>query len=327
MRLPALRLVALAAAMLPSRGLAQDTLPPPPPDPPDSVPGISAMAGVAPDTVTVGDHFRGVVRIVVPGGATVEFPEFGMIDPVEARGPAQVGRDSAGAWTATYPLVAWSTGDSMVAAISLSVRDSAGALEQYRVRMPLPVVRSVLPADTTLHLPRPAKAVIPIASPAPSPRGWMVLAILLAALLGLLGWIVMRRRRQTILEPMDPREAALARLAEIEAAGHLGRGEVVAYHVRVSRVLREYLAARDVGEDLTTTEVMDRARGGMMGETTARDLERLLRQADRVKFSGSDLMAGREATASFGESVRGWIMAWPAAASAIAAPPRREAAA
>jgi hypothetical protein len=306
MRRPALRLAALVAAMLPIRGLAQDTLPPAPSTPPDSVPGISAMAGVAPDTVTVGDHFRGVVRVVVPAGATVEFPEFGMIDPVEARGPVQVALDSAGGWSATYPLVAWSTGDSMVAAISIGVRDSTGELEHYRVRMRLPVVRSVLPADTTLHVPKPAKAVIPIAAPAPSPRGWIVPALLLGALLGLLGWIVLRRRRQTVLRPMDPREAALARLAEIEAAGHVGRGEVVAYHVRVSRVLREYLAA------------------GGVGETTARDLERLLRQADRVKFSGSDAMAGREATASFGETVRGWIMAWPPPAAAA---PRREAAA
>jgi hypothetical protein len=327
MRARALALAALAGVLLPSPGPAQDTLPPPPAAPADSVPGISAAAGVAPDTVTVGDHFRGVLRVVVPRGASVEFPQFEMVDPVEARGPVQVARDSAGAWTATYPLVAWSTGDSMVAAISLGVRDSAGVLQHFRVRLRLPVVRSVLPADTTLHVPKPAKAVIPIAAPAPATRGWIVPALLLAAVAALLGWIMLRRRRQTVLPNMDAREAALARLAEIEAAGHVGRGEIVAYHVRVSRVLREYVAARGLGEDLTTTEVIARGRRGLMGEGTARDLERLLRQADRVKFSGSDAGVGREATAAFGGNVRGWIMAWPAATSSAPAGSRREEAA
>jgi hypothetical protein len=304
-----LAMAAALAAMPP-----QDTLPVGAPA--DSLP-ITAAVGVAPDTVTVGDPFRAVVRVLPPAGARVDFPEFGMTDPVEARGAARIVADSSGAWTATYPLVAWSTGDSMVAAISLTVTLPSGEPAGFRVRVPLPVVRSVLPADSTLHVPRPAKAVVPIAVPG-RPRGWLLPAALLAGLLAAVGWLVLRRRRYSVAPAASPREAALARLAEIEEERLLERGEAVEYHVRVSRVLREYLARVGMGgEELTTTETMAAARGAAMAEAEAAELERLLRQGDTVKFAEA-WVVGAGPMRSFGADAKQWISAWPPEAESAA---------
>lgn len=276
---------------------------------------ISAAAGVAPDTVTVGDPFRAVVRLRVPAGARVDFPEFRMADPVEAVAPVEASGDSSGAWSGTYRLVAWSTGDSMTAAITLGVTGPDGERTSYRIRVPMPVVRSVLPADSALHLPRPAKAVIPIATPDAGRRGWLLPVLALAALLGLIAWGLLRRRGGMAL-PADPRDAALARLKEIDRAGHLERGEVVLYHVHVSRVLREYLAIRGLGgEDRTSSEILTGARAAGMPKELLQGLERTMRQADRVKFSGS--VAPDPAVArAFGGDVARWIRAWPAPAGA-----------
>ena len=245
-----------------------------------------------------------------------------MEDPVQALAPVEARRGPGGGWTATYRLVAWATGDSMVAAVTLGVTDSAGARTSYRIRLPLPVVRSVLPADSALHLPRPAKAVIPIALPDGGVRGWLLPVLLLAALLSAIAWVVLRRRRGAIALPGDPRDAALARLREIDREGLLARGEIVLYHVRVSRVLREYLAVRGLGgEDQTSSELLASARQGGVSDASVRDLERLLRQADLVKFSGAYAPDPRD-TGEFGAGVARWIRGWPEGAL----PARQEAA-
>lgn len=273
---------------------------------------LAASAGIAPDTVTVGDHFRVLVRVQAPEGASVVFPPFNLVEPVEAADSVRIRRDSTGAWTATYTLAAWITSDSLVAAIPFRVRNADGSTRDLRVRVELPHVRSVLPPDSTLHIPKPAKAVIPIAALAPTPRGWLIPAVLLGLVLVGIVWLALRRRISFAAAMIDPRSAALAELAEIEQEGLLARGEVYEYHVRTSRVLREYLAlAAGVGEHLSSTEAVQavRARAAEPAEVGA--LERLLRDADRVKFAGVPRGPGTGADETHGAAVARWIAAWP----------------
>jgi hypothetical protein len=287
------------------------------PDTAAAAPTLAASAGVAPDTVTVGDHFRVLLRVQAPAGATVAFPDFSLVEPVEAIDSVRVRRDSLGAWIATYRLVAWTTSDSLVAAMPIRVRSPDAAVQDLRVRVKLPFVRSVLPADTSLHVPKPAKAVIPIVVTGPTPRGWLVPAILLATVLAGIVWLVIRRRTPLTAGPVDARAAALKRLAEIEQERLLERGEVHAYHVRTSRVLREYLlAVAGLGEDLTTTEVLWSMPRDGSGPAVVDELERLLREADRVKFSGAARGAAFTGGGTHGEAAGRWIVAWPAAGGA-----------
>lgn len=289
---------------------------------------LSAAAGVAPDTVTVGDHFRVLVRVRAPAGATVVFPPFNLIEPVESVDSVRVRRDSLGAWTATYSLTAWITSDSLVAAIPFRVRSADGSSRDLRVRVELPHVRSVLPADSALHVPKPAKAVLPIVVAAPTPRGWLLPAVLLGLVFLAIVWLAVRRRRLTIPTLGDARAAALAKLREIEGAGLLARGEVHEYHVRTSRVLREYLAAAAaLGEDLTSSELLRAMRLRSADPATVAELERLLREADRVKFAGPGAGRGAVGGRTHGEGVSAWISAWPPPEAATdASPPTAEAA-
>lgn len=289
----------------------------------------SAAAGVAPDTVTVGDRFRVVVRVRAPGAAAVAFPPFELVEPVEGVDSVRVRRDSADSWTASYQLVAWVPSDSLVASIPFRVRAADGSSRDLRVRVDLPHVRSVLPADSSLHQPRPARAVMPIVVAAPVIRGWLVPGLLLLLVLVGILWFLLRRRTLLAAAPTDPRAAALARLRAIEAEGLLARGEVHTYHVRTSRVLREYLAAAaGLGEDLTSAEVLGVMSAGGTDRKTLAALERLLREADRVKFAGAASAGGGGSGRTHGEAVAEWIAAWPAdaAPAPIAADPDAEAA-
>lgn len=276
---------------------------------------LSASAGTAPDTVTVGDPFVVRVRVAAPRGALVAFPEFELIEPVEAADSLVVARDSSGTWTATYRLVAWTPSDSLVGVFPFRVRSGEGALRDVRVHVALPHVRSVLPLDSSLHVPRPAKAVVPIAVAGPVGRGWLLPAALLMAVVLLIAWLALRNRRVQGGGSGDPRELALAKLAAIETERLPERGAAIEYYVRVSRVLREYLAAAgDGGESLTTTEILASGSGASARREEAgagRGLAELLREADRVKFSAAPAASADR----FGAEVRRWISARPAAAS------------
>lgn len=278
---------------------------------------VTASAGVTPDTVTVGDHFRVVVRVDAPTGVAVEFPEFQLVEPVQAVDTLRVARDSTRGWTATYTLAAWRTSDSLVASFPVRVRPPQGAARDYRVRVRLPFVRSVLPADSALHLPKPAKAVIPIVLRGPVPRGWFLPAILLLIVLAGVAWLALRKRGAVLTKPASPRAAALAALEAIDRERLPERGMAHEYHVRTSRVLRQYVSAEGRGgEDLTSTELLASLRRAGADEGLLNELARMLGEADRVKFSGT---AGRdevEASAVHGEALRRWISEWPPAPAA-----------
>lgn len=286
----------------------------PSPSAPLRTPEVTASAGVAPDSVTVGDHFRVRVRIVAPAGATVEFPEFSLVEPVQSVDTLRLARDSTGGWIATYTLAAWRTSDSLVASFPVRVQAGPGEARDFRVPVRLPFVRSVLPADSSLHLPKPAKAVIPIAVRGPVTPDWLMPAVLLAVALAGIVWLVLRRRGPAIGTPADPREIALAALEAIERERLPERGMVHEYHVRTSRVLRQYVDARGGGgEELTTTELLGGLRRAGTDDARMEELSRLLRESDRVKFAGREAITDAASTPRHGEALRRWIAAWPAA--------------
>ena len=255
--------------------------------PPDSIRGVVAVAGVAPDTVTVGDHFVVRIGVTAMGATRVDFPQFTRVEPVEALDSLRVQRDSTGTWIATYRLAAWIPSDSLIGRFPFRISRADGTGEDRFVRVRLPVVASVLPADSALHQPRPARAVLPITTPATTGRGWLLPAIVLAVLVALVALLALRGRNRRPVVFGDPREAALAALSAIESEHLPESGHIDLYYVRTSRVLRRYLAAAmGLSEDLTSAELLRHARQEALSQRGFDDLETLLRAADRVKFSG-----------------------------------------
>jgi hypothetical protein len=271
-------------------------------------PSVQVSSGVEPAAVTVGDPFRSVIRVDAPPGMVVEFPEqLGITEAYQSLGPVEMlPGDEGDPHIAVYPMVAWQTGELTAPVVPVYLRSPDGTEHVLRVTLPLPEVRSVLPADTAGIEPRGARGVL-----ADETRFsfWWLLAIALLLLLSLIGmaaWWWRRRRRgvpTAAAEPASARERALAELEQVRALGLVEAGEWKPFYSGLSGALRRYLASLSPrwGADLTTEEIVASVSDeGMPFEVQLR-LESVLRQADRVKFA--------RARATREEAERDWFEA------------------
>jgi|GEM_PF-1292833 len=266
------------------------------------------------DTVTVGDRFAAVVTAWFPPGAWLEMEAPADSDRVQLITPPKTSViDSAGGrLRVDLRMVAWRAGipDSLPVRARMGMPDGTSRAIETVIR--LPHVRSVLPADTTRHVPRGPKDVW-----GPS-RPWTALAILAAILvllllLAVLAWVLIRRRRRRRLAGpyRTPREAALAMLEEARTSGLAEAGEWKAFYSLVSAALRRYAMATHTrwSTDLTTRELLEEMRADRVDEAHLAPLAHLLRVADLAKFARGartlddarrDLDAARRWVESFG---------------------------
>src|SRR5450432_4781806 len=123
---------------------------------------VKAGVAVSPDSVRIGDPFRVTVRVRVPRGATIEFPRAtDSTSTVQSLDPALV-RSSADTSPveqyADYRVAAWDIG-----AQSIKLGDIVVRLNGQTRRVPViggtVFVKSLLPADTTLRVPKPLRPI------------------------------------------------------------------------------------------------------------------------------------------------------------------------
>jgi hypothetical protein len=243
---------------------------------------------IVPETVTVGDPFRVIIRVRGPRGTEVRFPAgpdsasgLELLDP-RAVGP---NRDSSAVdQTATYRVAAWDVGDRPLQMGDVVVRTADGertvSLGSYRI-----FVRSVLPADSALRVPKPPRPVFEAVPP--WWRIWLIigLALVLLALLLWLLWRWWRRRQLAARAGVDPYEYAEREFKRVEALGLLEAGERGRFVALMVEVLRDYLARRLPGAlpSLTSTELLAAVRGD--GTVPADRLSAVLAETDLIKFA------------------------------------------
>jgi hypothetical protein len=267
-----------------------------------------------PDTVTVGDRFTLFVRIRVPVGATIAFPagpDSGAVELVTNAAFTEPRIDSL--WkeqTAGYRLAAWDVDSQALVFPDIVVR--AGDVErQVPIGTHSVFVRSVLPADTTLHVPKPARELFAFGFPR-----WLLwlLAALLALLLALFAWWLWRklRHREQVLPPFERAEREFER---IEALHLLEHDEGARYVALMTDVLREYLAAR-IPEARSSQTAWELLRAMRIAEEGPWDAamqsrgEKLFARADLAKFAALRIPAdearppGAEARALVAETER-----------------------
>jgi hypothetical protein len=251
---------------------------------------------VSPDTVLIGQPFSLFIKVNAPKGVRFEFPAGpdtatpNGIRPIELRGEKLVSMlgDTA---VALYKLVAWDIGvqplrfpDVRVTFEGQERRPALGGASVF--------VKSVLPADTSLRIPKPARPliVLPVFN-------WLLwLALLAAAIVAALLWWAWRQYRNRPKAPVDPYERAQEEFAQIERRRLLENGRYAEYYAAVVDVTRAYLAARVPGvrRSNTTSELL-RAMQPRDGVESA--LPRLLERGDLIKFARADvsLAEAREA--------------------------------
>jgi hypothetical protein len=186
---------------------------------------------------------------------------------------------------ALYHLVAWDVG---IQSLRIpDVRVSFGGVER---RLPLGgalvFVKSVLPADTSLRVPKPPRPLIVL----PVFNWWPWLALLAAIIVAALLWWAWRRYKDRPKAPVDPYVRAQRELDRIERLGLLDNDRGREYLALFVDVSREYLAARvpAVRRSDTTSELL---RAMQPREGIETELPRLLERADMVKFARADISA------------------------------------
>jgi len=240
---------------------------------------------VQPETVTVGDPFRVIVRVKAPRGADIGFPDApDSAGKVEAIDPVQIttANDSTATdQTAVYRVAAWDVGR-----IPIRLGNIRVAMGRDVIEVPLGeasiFVASVLPADTTLHVPKPARDVMAV----PSPWWlWLLVALAIATIAALVWWWLRRRQRLKLVTPIDPYEEAQAGFARVQGLGLVEAGERGRYVALMVEVLREYLARIDERADLalTTSELLSSIQDSPL--IPANRLAALLVEADLIKFA------------------------------------------
>lgn len=268
--------------------------------------GISRGVVVLPETVTVGDPFRVVVRVRAPRGATLEFaatPDSGT--GVEALDPVVVVAASdttAVEQTATYRLAAWDVGARAIRIPDILVREGA-TVRRLEVGRQLSVfVASVLPSDSTERIPKPPR---PLFEFGPPWWWWALVALAALGVLGALWWLWRRRRHGVPVPTRTPKELADEDFARVEAMELVASGERGAYVALMVDVVRDYLARviPAAAPSLTTAELLQRLRGDT--RLPLGRLARLLQDVDLVKFAGAPIDAARAELA--GDEARGVV--------------------
>jgi hypothetical protein len=219
---------------------------------------IKVGSEVRPDTVNVADPFALVVALDVPAEATVNWPTItDTAANVVMRVPTRVTSTVQGARrreVAEYALAAWDIGRLPIGLADATVRLPYGVVN-VSLREARIAVKTVLPLDTSLHVPKPARGLFPRVVP-----WWELwwLALLVLAALGLLWWAWRRLRRKKesqIRAPLDVYARAIHefdRLQRLALADVGERGRAVALAVEI---MRTYLAARSPDALLSSTSV------------------------------------------------------------------------
>lgn len=302
-----LRFLPIAVLMVPGGTAAQATG------------SVSARAAIVPDSLTVGAIVHAAVRVQVPTGVRVEFPDsLAMPADAEGAGPPNISTDSVAggqAVTAAYPITAWRPGTLQLPPVGVRLITESG-VDTLEVTFPEVPIVSVLPVDTAGVEPRPVRDVLG------GERLWwpLLLALLVLAALAALAWWLWRRRRR---EPEDvpvfapstpPRETALALLDRVRQLRLIENGEIRRAYILIAEALRGYLEALDPewGADLTTTELAALLR---VEQVDARGALEVLTHADLVKFAKLRVEAAQ--AKSDLDQARGWVdtFAEPAEAS------------
>lgn len=266
-----------------------------PQDAPQAIPAQPVVSvEVRPQTVAVGEPFTVRVRVRAAAGVNVRFPAVpDSGQGIEAVDPRAIEDSSTSAvfdQSAVYRFTAWETGRREVplGGVSWDLPRAGGGKGMMLQRLSAFVeVTSLLPADTSEHVPRSARDTI-----APPPQWWR-LGLAAAAVLAIVTmlWLAWRRRRRSA-RPADAFVDAQAAFDAIDQLALVDAGEPGRAVMANAEVMRDYLARRfpAASEGLTTAEFV-RALADNDLPILPDEVSAVLDAADAVKFAAAPVDA------------------------------------
>ncbi len=240
--------VLFAAPVVPGTIRAQD------PGPRGALVTVQAQ----PEVVTVGEPFTVRVRVRAPRIATIRFPAVpdsgDAIEAIDPRAIEDAGDTAVIDRSAVYRLVAWNVGQHTPRFGNVLVT-SAGVEQRFPVIVSAILVRSLLPTDSALRVPKDARAPVP--PPSATWKYWL-LAVVFASGVAWYWWRRRQRRRDAPEREPEAFVAATEAFGALEALALVEAGEPGRHLIAHVDVLRAYVARRfpAAGESLTARELL-----------------------------------------------------------------------
>ncbi len=255
---------------------------------PDARAEILFDSAVNRDTLTVGDPVLLNVRILRESGdvvALMQNEDFLAPFEVRRRVPPSVRETPDGRVeeTLAFELAVYRPGEVEVPSLVLQVRTAEGDSGLIATG-PIPVVvRSVRPPGMTDI--RDVKPPVDVDASIPA-WFWIALAVLIGLVAAFL-WVWSRRRRKPGSDPPGPPVVWPDEVAKILRMRLVEKGALKRYYSLLSEVTRRYLEdrVRVDAMECTTRELVRDLRRVPVGEAEVSALERLLSEADLVKFA------------------------------------------
>jgi hypothetical protein len=247
--------------------------------------GVRLGVTVSPTSVRIGQPATLTVRVQAPAGTKITFPpavdstaNVEPLDPVSVREETRNGFVDA---TATYRFLTWQVGDAPIPVSPIRL-ERDGAVQELTIGDPMVSVVSVLPADTALRVPKPARDISLLQI---RRWPWWLLIALGFAVASLGGWLLERRTKRPPppIEPFVDAQRAFGRLGALDL---IGAGEPAKYVGASADILRTFLAARDANAapGRTTSELLIALRKD--ARVPASRIAAMLASADSIKFAG-----------------------------------------
>lgn len=263
--------------------------------------GVNVDVKVGRENITVGDVIPLTVTVTHPQGWRVVFPKlesaWGDLE-IRKQGAPTLTQNADGTETTTLQIdaAAFRPGTATTPELNLKVADAQGQVHELYAAPVSVEVQSVLTQDDQeLRDIKPQAELWQLTSSPVPFIGSVLLASALVVGAGIFAW---KKRPQP--DKRTPRQRALDYLKALDAVALDERMNVKFLAVRVSDVLRDYLAngCRIPAHDLTTGELAHELATRSVPQDIALQIVRVLRVCDDVKFANdlSDMDAIRTLT-------------------------------
>jgi hypothetical protein len=231
------------------------------------------------------------VTISVPDGASASFDPVGRtLGPFDVREATVTPASPGVPARLRVRLVAWEDGELEVPAVSATVTLADGA----KVPLASPAAAVTLGSLVGEDVPLTELAAGDIRDAIDIDDGrwmwWLAAGIATAGALGFVWWLMRRPHAVPPAPPLPPHAWAIRELERLAADDLPARGEVDAFFVRLSSIVRTYIEGRFgiAAPDRTTQEfIREASRHPDLSGDHGRALAEFLRTADMVKFAAA----------------------------------------